>query len=137
ILAALSMEALFGCNKHGGDKAADLASFIIVQAALEVPRLLGLLAMILHNEIFTSGGDQNLINRILSKNKNATDFENKDDGESDDDNDEEGDDEDAENQEDDGGDEGSDDNGNEEEDDDDDDNDPAANGEGGSDDDDD
>jgi hypothetical protein len=40
------MEALFGCNKHGGDKAADLASFIIVQAALEVPRLLGLLAMV-------------------------------------------------------------------------------------------
>lgn len=40
------MEALFGSNHHGGDKAADLASLIIAQAALEVPRLLGLLAMV-------------------------------------------------------------------------------------------
>ncbi|KAL5670487.1 hypothetical protein ACJX0J_022708, partial [Zea mays] len=61
IIAALGMEALFGSNNHGGHKAADLASLIITQVALEVPRLLGLLAMILHNEIFTSGGDQNLI----------------------------------------------------------------------------
>jgi hypothetical protein len=40
------MEVLFGSNNHGGDKAADLASLIIAQVALEVPRLLGLLAMV-------------------------------------------------------------------------------------------
>ncbi|CAD6247824.1 unnamed protein product [Miscanthus lutarioriparius] len=39
------MEVLFGSNNHGGDKAADLATLIIAQAALKVPRLLGLLAM--------------------------------------------------------------------------------------------
>ncbi|AQK60228.1 Nucleolin [Zea mays] len=199
------MEALFGSNNHGGHKAADLASLIITQVALEVPRLVRWLstasrilgstpcgsefragveniplvcptqkhrislalpsrelqwsggpchclrsameelsrvgvegvvvAVILHNEIFTSGGDQNLITRILGKSEDETNPENKDDGESDDDNDDEGDDDDAENEEeDDGGDEGSDDNENEEDDDGDDD-DPAANGEGGSDDD--
>jgi hypothetical protein len=46
IIAALGMEALFGSNNHGGHKAADLASLIIAQVALEVPRLLGLLAMV-------------------------------------------------------------------------------------------
>ena len=46
ILAASSMEVLFGSNNHGGDKAADLASLIIAQAALEVPRLFGIFAMV-------------------------------------------------------------------------------------------
>ncbi|TVU00070.1 hypothetical protein EJB05_54563, partial [Eragrostis curvula] len=101
-------------------------------------KFVSVLMLSLQNEFFTSGGEQDLINRILGKNKYEVVPENKDDGESDDDNDEEGGDEDAENQDDEdeaGGEEdGSDEEGNEEDDDDDD---PAANGEGGSDDDDD
>ncbi|WVZ77594.1 hypothetical protein U9M48_025447, partial [Paspalum notatum var. saurae] len=99
ILAPSDMEALFGSNSHVGHKTADLTTLIVAQAALEVQRSLVAMIISVHNEIFTSGGDQDFINRILGKSKNETVPENKDDGESDDDNDDEGNDEDAENQE--------------------------------------